>query len=113
MGYRLLADENIESSTVEYLRTLDHDVVTVADTPSLGLGSRDSEIAAYARDTNRLILTQDDDFISEPPAQAATGVLVQKDQTLSARQAGDIVHEISRHVEQADVTVEYVSRNWL
>jgi predicted nuclease of predicted toxin-antitoxin system len=113
MGYRLLADENIEASTVEYLRSLDHDVVTVADVPSLGLGSRDAELRSYARDTNRLILTQDDDFISETPERAAAGVLVQKDQTLSARQAGNIVQEISQYVEQEDVTVEYVSRNWL
>ena len=110
MAYRLLADENVETSTVAYLRTLGHDVITVADADSLGYGAEDVAIAAYARETDRLILTQDDDFLAGPET---AGVLVQTDQTLPARHVGDIVHEISRHLPQADVTVEYVSRNWL
>jgi hypothetical protein len=35
------------------------------------------------------------------------------DQTLSAREVGDIVHELSKYIDQSDLTLEYVSRNWL
>jgi len=110
MGYRLLADENVEPSTVEYLRRLDHEVATVADVDALALGASDQAIAASAVETGRVVLTQDDDFLSRP---SGARILVQRDQTLSAREVGDIVHELSRHISQDDVTVEYVSRNWL
>jgi hypothetical protein len=41
------------------------------------------------------------------------GVLFQTDQTLSAQEVGDIVHELSEYIAQSEVTLEYVSRNWL
>ena len=63
MGYRVVADENIERATVHYLRKLGHDVDWVGDILELGLGVED--------------------------------------------------HEIAEYIDQADVTLEYVSRNWL
>ena len=88
MGYRILADENVEQATVNYLQKLDHDVEWIGDVEELGLGADDGSIAAYGRDTNRLILTQDDDFFTEMNVEDAAGVLFQKDQTLSAREGG-------------------------
>lgn len=113
MGYRLLADENIEQATINYLRKLDHDVEWIGDIGELGLGVDDESIAAYARETDRLILTQDDDFFTELEIDQTAGVLFQKDQTLSAREVGDIVHELSQYVDQSDIILEYISRNWL
>ena len=113
MGYRLVADENIERATVHYLRKLGHDVDWVGDIPELGLGVEDHKIVAYARETNRLILTQDDDFFTAMDIDETSGVLFQWDQTLSGREVGDAVHEIAEYIDQADVTLEYVSRNWL
>ena len=113
MGYRILADENVERATINYLRKLDHDVEWIGDIEELGLGSDDDSIAAYARERNRLVLTQDDDFFTQLNLDDTAGVLFQKDQTLSAREVGDIVHELSQYVDQSDVTLEYVSRNWL
>lgn len=113
MGYRILADENVERATINYLRKLDHDVEWIGDIEELGLGSDDGSIAAYARERNRLVLTQDDDFFTQLNLDDTAGVLFQKDQTLSAREVGDIVHELSQYVDQSDVTLEYVSRNWL
>ena len=113
MGYRVVADENIERATVHYLRKLGHDVDWVGDIPELGLGVEDHEIVAYARETNRLILTQDDDFFTAVDIDETSGVLFQRDQTLSGREVGDAVHEIAEYIDQADVTLEYVSRNWL
>jgi predicted nuclease of predicted toxin-antitoxin system len=113
MAYRLLADENVEPSTRNYLRQLDHDVRSLADVPTLELGADDEAIAAHARELNRLILVQDADFVAEFGPAATAGILIQTDHTLTSKEVGDIVDEISQHVAQADVTVEYVSRNWL
>ncbi|MCU4741625.1 DUF5615 family PIN-like protein [Natronoglomus mannanivorans] len=113
MTYRLLADENIEQATINYLRKLGHDIEWIGDVPDLELGVDDAAIATYARRTERVILTQDDDFFTDIELDETAGVLFQKDQTLAARTVGDIVHEISQYVPQSDVTLEYVSRNWV
>lgn len=113
MGYRLLADENVERATINYLRKFEHDVEWVGDVSELGLGADDEKIATYSRETDRLVLSQDDDFFTRIDVGQTAGILFQKDQTLSAREVGDIVHELSQHVDQSDVTLEYVSRNWL
>jgi predicted nuclease of predicted toxin-antitoxin system len=112
MGYRLLADENIEQATITYLQQLDHDVEWIGGVAELGLGVSDDVIASYAASADRLILTQDDDFLAIA-ANRPVGVLFQTEETLSAREVGDIVDELSEHVAQADIVVEYVSQNWL
>ena len=113
MAYRILADENIERATVTYLRKLGHDVEWIRDVTELGVGSSDPSIVEYATAETRLILTQDDDFFTELDLADSPGVLFQNDQTLSAREVGDIVHEMSQYIAQSDVTLEYVSANWL
>lgn len=113
MGYRILADEHIERATLNYLQKLNHDVARVGDVDALGFGADDKDIVHYARKTDRLILTQDDDFVTRFDLDDTAGILFQTDQTLSAREVGDIVHELSQYVDQSDVTLEYVSRNWL
>lgn len=113
MGYRILADENVEQATVNYLRKLGHDVEWIGDVEELCLGAGDGAIATYGRETDRLILTQDDDFFTQLDIGDTAGVLFQMDQTLSAREVGDIVHELSKYIDQSDLTLEYVSRNWL
>lgn len=113
MRYRIVADENVEPATREALAELGHDVEWIDDIPSLGLGADDHEIVAYARQTNRLILTQDDDFFTEIDIQETAGVLYQQDQQLSAGEVGKIVDEMARYIDQSDVVLEYVSSNWL
>lgn len=98
MAYRILADENVERATVNYLRKL---------------GADDASIARHAREHDRLILSQDDDFFTELDVKDTAGVLFQKDQTLSTHEVGDIVHELSQSLDQSDITLEYVSKNWL
>lgn len=111
MAYRILADENVERATINYLRKLGHDVERLDDVAELGLGGEDESIARYAREHDRLILTQDDDFFTD--LEDTAGILFQQDQTLSTRDVGDAVHEMSQYLDQSDVTLEYVSGNWL
>lgn len=85
----------------------------IRDVSALGVGADDEAIAAHAVQTNRLILTQDDDFFTELEVEETAGVLFQQDQTLSAQEVGDIIHEMAQYIEQEDVTLEYISRNWL
>jgi len=112
MAYRLLADENIERATITYLEQLGHDVEWVGERPELGLGIDDETIVQYASADNRLVLTQDDDFLTLA-ADHRVGVLFQTDETLSARTVGDIIDELADHIDQSTIVVEYVSRNWL
>ena len=51
MEYRILADENVEQATINYLRKLGHDVERIGDVEELGLGADDESIAAHGRKT--------------------------------------------------------------
>mgnify|MGYP000044191227 CR=1 FL=1 len=113
MTYRILADENVERATTNYLQKLGHDVERLDDVAELGLGADDGPIARYARERDRLILTQDDDFFTEIDVEDTAGILFQRDQTLATREVGDAVHEMSQYLDQPDVTLEYVSEKWL
>jgi predicted nuclease of predicted toxin-antitoxin system len=77
------------------------------------LGADDELIAGYVCEHDRLILTQDDDFFTELNIEDTGGVLFQRSQTLSTREVGEVVHEMSQHLDQSNVTLEYLSRNWL
>ena len=54
---RLFADENFPNPTVEGLRQLGHDVLTVADVDLAGLGIPDEEVLVFAHAAGRAILT--------------------------------------------------------
>mgnify|MGYP006303854003 CR=1 FL=1 len=113
MSYRILCDENIELATVNYLRKLEHDVQRVPEVSALNEGDPDARLAAYSRETGRLVLTQDDDFFTEIDPSNTAGVLAQRDRSLSAREVGDIVDEMATYIPQEQVTLEYVTEQWL
>jgi predicted nuclease of predicted toxin-antitoxin system len=54
---RLFADENFPNPTVERLRQLGHDVLTVADVDLAGRGIPDEEVLAFAHADGRAVLT--------------------------------------------------------
>jgi predicted nuclease of predicted toxin-antitoxin system len=54
---RLFADENFPNPTVEGLRRLGHDVLTVAEAGLAGLGIPDEEVLAFAHADGRAVLT--------------------------------------------------------
>ena len=55
MGYRVLADENVERATISYLRKFDHEIEWIGDVDELCLGAGDTAIADYASKHDRLI----------------------------------------------------------
>lgn len=112
-AYRIIADENVEPGTRRYLRQLGRDVEWVGDVVELGTGASDVEIAAYSSRTCRLVLTQDDDFLTDVEPADTAGVLFQRDQQLSWTQVGDAIDEMSAYIPQEELQLEYVSTNWL
>ena len=113
MGYRVLADEHVEPRLRRSLRERGHDVEWVGDVAELGLGANDVAIAAYARRGDRLLLTRDDDFLTDYDPEDTGGVLFIRDVTLSDAEIAAIVDRMARYLPQAGVDLEFVSRNWL
>jgi len=109
MSYRVLCDENIELATTNYLEKLGHDAVRVTEITELNEDDSDERLARYSRNTDRLVLTQDADFLTEISPTETAGVLAQRDQSLSAREVGDIVDEMSTYLPQNELTLEYVT----
>ena len=56
---RFLADESCDFAVVRALRSEGHDVVAVAE---ISPRSTDTEVIAMARETSRVVLTEDKDF---------------------------------------------------
>jgi hypothetical protein len=54
---RLYANENFPLPVVEELRRLGHDVLTIQQTGGAGQAMPDEAVLAYARDTDRALLT--------------------------------------------------------
>jgi len=80
---RILADVNISPRTVEFLGTLGHDVVRVAD--ALRPTAADEEIVVEAAREQRVILTQDLDFTALVALSGARGPSVMSLRLTSAR----------------------------
>jgi predicted nuclease of predicted toxin-antitoxin system len=53
----LFADENFPAPTVEVLKQLGHDVLTVAEADLAGLGVPDEDVLAFAHARGRAVLT--------------------------------------------------------
>lgn len=114
MSFRVLADENVDHRVVHRLRHNGHDVKHVEFVNTLGKGTNDESIARYSHSSNRLLLTNDDDFLTDFNEEAYSGLPFLEDETLSAEQVADIVHAIAEIVNQETVQgIFYVSREWI
>lgn len=114
MSYRLVLDENVENEVARRLENYGHDVTHVDFTPELGKGTSDERIASYSLDTDRTILTHDDDFVHSVAVDTFHSVLFVADQTWSTDQLADAVHRISRYYPQSEISgIEYVSSEWV
>jgi predicted nuclease of predicted toxin-antitoxin system len=114
MAYRLLLDENVEHEVRHRLENYGHDVEHVDFVPELGKGTADRPIARYSRDTDRVIVTYDDDFVLDVDEETYRAVLYVADATLSVEQVADVVHAVSQHYPQAELQgLEYVGAEWL
>ena len=57
---KILTDETVSNSTIQFLRNLGNDVLDVRE---VGLGGKpDEDVAAFAQAEQRIIVTHDKDF---------------------------------------------------
>jgi hypothetical protein len=109
MGYRLILDENVEREVFHRLDNYGHDVEHVDFVLELGKGTADHPIAQYSRDTDRVIVTYDDDLVLEVDETAYRAVLYFADARLTVEQVADIVHTVSKNYPQEELQgIEYV-----
>jgi predicted nuclease of predicted toxin-antitoxin system len=114
MGYRLVLDENVEHEVLHRLENYGHDVEHVDFVPELGKGTGDRSIARYSLDTDRIIVTCDDDFVLELGEDEYRAVLYVGDATVSVEEVADVVHAVSRDYPQSELRgLEYAGREWL
>jgi predicted nuclease of predicted toxin-antitoxin system len=114
MVYRLILDENVEYEVLHRLENYGHDVEHVDFVPDLGKGTVDHLIARYSLDTDRAIVTYDDDFVLEVDEDSYRAVLYLNDATLSVAQVADSIHTVSQHYPQDALQgLEYVGEEWL
>lgn len=114
MPYRLVLDENVEHEVLDRLENLGHDVEHVDFSPQLGKGSTDEALARYSRETDRTIVTYDDDFVRKVPSDRYRAVLLFEDQTLSAEEVVDIIDAMSLAHPHVDVQgLQKAGREWL
>ncbi|MFB6308007.1 MAG: DUF5615 family PIN-like protein [Haloarculaceae archaeon] len=114
MAVRFLLDENMEPRVYQRLEQYGYDVVSVGEVETLGLGAQDGDIANYSKQTERVLLTYDDDFVIEHEASEFHCVVFFEEQSLAATDVADIAHSMATaYPESAFDGYEYGSREWL
>lgn len=113
MRLPLLLDENVEVDLGRKLAREGHDVERVVEVDSLGVGTPDSEVRRYARETDRIVVTYDDHFAD--PDDDHAGVFYCPDQELSSFDIFRITTAITDHFDERESLppVVYLSVNWL
>lgn len=114
MQVRFLLDEDTEASLASKLSASGHDVRRVVSVDSLGQGTDDSEVCAFALETDRIIVTHDDDYLTVDTGRHA-GVFFVPNQRLSAHRIYSIIQEALREFEDESALppVLYLTDDWL
>ena len=95
-NFRILADENVERKAARYLDERGHDVELVVDI--LEPGVDDETVAEYAAETDRLILSADEDFLS-----GGHPTLFQEDGEMSAFDLAETVDAVAAVLSQEEL----------
>lgn len=109
---RLLADEHIPPAIVSALRGEGRDVAVVGD--AVEFGSSDADLLDYAREDNRVILSEDTDFRGADPELAGMshpGILA-CDTGASPGEIAAAVRRIETLVPAPEGTVLFVPGDW-
>jgi predicted nuclease of predicted toxin-antitoxin system len=114
MAYRLILDENVEHEVFHRLENYGHNVEHVDFVAELGKGTADHPIARYSLNTDRVIVTYDDDFVLDVDEELYRAVLYVDNAMLSVEQVADIIHAISQHYPQSELQgLAYAGEDWL
>lgn len=114
MGYRLLLDENIENESADRLTAAGHDAEHVDRVSGLGKGTPDAELARYSVQTDRTIVTYDDDFIAGFSPEEYHSVLFFEDESVTVTELVAIVDAMADVYPHAEVDgLQKIGREWL
>lgn len=113
-AYRLLFDEDVEHEVMYRLENLGHDGEHVDSVPELGKGVSDTAIGTYSIETDRFIVTYDDDYVLELEPDEYRAVLYFDDATTPAEQVAAVIDSMASHYppNQVEGIVE-MGREWL
>lgn len=90
MQLRFLLDEDTERELATKLSRSGHDIERVVENAELGTGVTDDAVRAFARRTDRIIVTHDDDHVAVSP-ECHAGVFYGTDQRLTSFQLFRII----------------------
>jgi predicted nuclease of predicted toxin-antitoxin system len=111
---RFLLDENLEHEVYHRLQNYGHDILHVEVSDELSKGDTDEELAEISRTEDWIIVTYDDDFRDSFSEDDYSAVLFFADQSLSAKKAADVLHNISTYYEQEQLDgFITVGKSWL
>ncbi len=113
MALRFLLDEDTERDVAEKLRHGGHDVERVVE--SLGTGAKDGDVLAYARRTDRILVTHDDDDHVSVSSDRHAGVFYCPNQRLSSFTLFQIVQEVTEQYpgRREMPPVVYLTEEWI
>ena len=106
---RILCDQNIMAETVEYIRSLEHDVVSTRET---GLASAtDEEILRVAVNQDRILLTYNADFsdIRIFPVGTHTGIIRLRLQEQTAEDLHPVLSNLFRQLAGKDIAGKLIT----
>jgi predicted nuclease of predicted toxin-antitoxin system len=105
---RCCCDENIKRSITLLLEQEGHDVVRVQD--ELGLSTPDSRIISFCTETDRVLLTNDDDFFG---FDTHPGVCFLEAQRTPPRDVATVLLRIECHVDDLSGVVWHIPNGWI
>lgn len=107
MALRLLVDENVATGTAVALEERGHDAVHVTVSPELGAGTPDADLVAFARRTDRVLITGDTGFLIPDHREDATVLFCQEDD-LEPGEVGELVERLDTYIDdQSDLPPVY------
>lgn len=113
MQLRLLLDEDTERELATKLRRAGHDVERVVEAEELGTGATDDNIRVYARRSDRIIVTHDDDHVAVQLVDYR--VFYVPNQRLTAFQIFRIIQRVAELYPDLEAMppVVYLTEDWL
>lgn len=99
MGYRILCDEHVEPQTIHYLSRGGHEAWHVQEV--LSLGADDREVAAFAREKDAALLTNDRGFLDDE-VYPDLSVLLYSDNRAQAYELAGMIDELTEYVPNQD-----------
>jgi hypothetical protein len=110
----LLFDEDTEAKFARLCEKDGHDVERVVDVSALSRGAKDAEVRRYANSTDRIVVTHDDDYVSETRADGDR-TFYAPNQRLSAFELYRMLSAICDAVSSAEElpAVVYLTEEWL